>query len=47
MLIVMNATADASQIEALVRHVEQLGLRAYLIPGSDRMVIAIDRKSVV
>lgn len=41
MLIVMNAAADASQVESVVRHIEQMGLRAHSIPGNSRMVIAI------
>lgn len=41
MLIVMNSKADASHFEAVVRHIEQMGLKAHSIPGNSRMVIAV------
>jgi 3-deoxy-7-phosphoheptulonate synthase len=41
MLIVMEAGAGPEQIEAVVRHVERLGLRAHPIPGAYRTAIGI------
>ena len=36
MLVVMEAAATAEQIDAVVRHIERLGLRAHPIPGAHR-----------
>src|SRR5436189_62524 len=36
MLVVMEAGARPEQIEAIVRHVERMGLRAHPIPGANR-----------
>ncbi len=41
MLIVMNHKAGRKQIEAVVRAVEKLGLRAAPIPGSERTAIGV------
>ncbi|HVT43330.1 MAG TPA: 3-deoxy-7-phosphoheptulonate synthase [Thermoanaerobaculia bacterium] len=41
MLIVMEATAQQEQIDEVVRHVEQMGLRAHPIPGAQRTAIGI------
>ncbi|HEX9024122.1 MAG TPA: 3-deoxy-7-phosphoheptulonate synthase, partial [Geobacteraceae bacterium] len=41
MLIVMNHKAGQKQIEAVVRAVEKLGLRAAPIPGSERTAIGV------
>lgn len=41
MLIVMDAGARPEQIEAVVRHVEKMGLKAHPIPGAQRTAIGI------
>ena len=41
MLVVMEAGAKPEQIEAVVRHIEKLGLRAHAIPGAHRTAIGI------
>src|SRR5438045_4241116 len=41
MLIVMDAGARPEQIEAVVRHVEKMGLKAHPIPGARRTAIGI------
>ena len=41
MLVVMEAGARPEQIEAVVRHVEKLGLKAHPIPGAHRTAIGI------
>ncbi len=41
MLIVMKVNATGSQIEAVVRVIEELGFRAHQVPGSGRTAIAI------
>src|SRR5437762_7886049 len=41
MLIVMDAGARPEQIEAVVRHVEKMGLKAHPIPGAHRTAIGI------
>jgi 3-deoxy-7-phosphoheptulonate synthase len=41
MLIVMEAGAKPEQIEAIVRHVERMGLKAHPIPGAHRTAIGI------
>src|SRR5258706_8936894 len=41
MLIVMESGARPEQIEAVVRHVERMGLKAHPIPGAARRAIGI------
>ncbi|HEX9162194.1 MAG TPA: 3-deoxy-7-phosphoheptulonate synthase [Thermoanaerobaculia bacterium] len=41
MLVVMEAGATPEQIEAVVRHIEHLGLKAHPIPGAHRTAIGI------
>src|SRR5436190_3690901 len=41
MLVVMEAGARPEQIEAVVRHVERMGLKAHPIPGANRTAIGI------
>src|SRR5207237_5875530 len=41
MLIVMEAGARPEQIEAIVRHVEKMGLKAHPIPGAHRTAIGV------
>ncbi len=41
MLVVMDAGARPEQIEAVVRHIEKLGLKAHPIPGASRTAIGI------
>ena len=41
MLIVMESGARPEQIEAVVRHVERMGLKAHPIPGAHRTAIGI------
>src|SRR5438132_4406545 len=41
MLVVMDAGARPEQIEAIVRHVERMGLKAHPIPGANRTAIGI------
>ena len=41
MLIVMEAGARPEQIEAVVRHIEKLGLKAHAIPGAQRTAIGV------
>jgi 3-deoxy-7-phosphoheptulonate synthase len=41
MLIVMEAGATPEQVEAVVRHIERLGLKAHPIPGAHRTAIGI------
>ena len=41
MLVVMEAGARQEQIDAIVRHVEKLGLKAHPIPGAHRTAIGI------
>jgi 3-deoxy-7-phosphoheptulonate synthase len=41
MLVVMEAAASAEQIEAVVRHIERLGLKAHPIPGAHRTAIGV------
>jgi len=41
MLVVMEAAASAEQIDAVVRHIERLGLKAHPIPGAHRTAIGI------
>ena len=41
MLVVMEAGARPEQIEAVVRHIEKLGLKAHPIPGAHRTAIGI------
>ena len=41
MLVVMEAGARPDQIEAVVRHVEKMGLKAHPIPGAHRTAIGI------
>ncbi len=41
MLVVMEAAATAEQIEAVVRHIERLGLKAHPIPGAHRTAIGV------
>jgi len=41
MLVVMEAAATAEQIDAVVRHIERLGLRAHPIPGAHRTAIGV------
>src|SRR5436305_6891176 len=41
MLVVMEAGARPEEIEAVVRHIERLGLKAHPIPGAQRTAIGI------
>ena len=41
MLIVMESGARPEQIEAVVKHIEQLGLKAHTIPGASRTAIGV------
>jgi 3-deoxy-7-phosphoheptulonate synthase len=41
MLIVMEAGALPEQIDAVVRHIEKMGLRAHAIPGAQRTAIGV------
>jgi 3-deoxy-7-phosphoheptulonate synthase len=41
MLVVMEAGARPEQVEAVVRHIEKLGLKAHPIPGAHRTAIGI------
>jgi 3-deoxy-7-phosphoheptulonate synthase len=41
MLVVMEAGARPEQIEAVVRQIEKIGLRAHVIPGAHRTAIGI------
>jgi len=41
MLIVMEAGARPEQIEAVVRHIEKMGLKAHPIPGAQRTAIGV------
>jgi 3-deoxy-7-phosphoheptulonate synthase len=41
MLVVMDAGARPEQIEAVVRHIEKMGLKAHPIPGAARTAIGI------
>jgi 3-deoxy-7-phosphoheptulonate synthase len=45
MLVVMEAAARPEQIEAVVRHIERMGLRAHTIPGAFRTAIGITGQS--
>ena len=47
MLIVMDAGARPEEIEAVVRHIEKLGLKAHPIPGSSRTAIGVTGKQGV
>src|SRR5713101_4710442 len=44
MLVVMEAGARPDQIEAVVRHIERMGLKAHAIPGANRTAIGITGK---
>src|SRR6266576_3485776 len=44
MLVVMEAGARPEQIEAVVRHIEKMGLKAHAIPGANRTAIGITGK---
>jgi 3-deoxy-7-phosphoheptulonate synthase len=44
MLVVMEAGARPDQIEAVIRHVERMGLKAHPIPGAHRTAIGITGK---
>src|SRR5436190_8084529 len=41
MLVVMEAGARPEQIEAVIRHIEKMGLKAHPIPGANRTAIGI------
>src|SRR6266705_2818064 len=41
MLVVMEAGARPEQIEAIIRHVERIGLKAHPIPGAHRTAIGV------
>ncbi|MEA2572080.1 MAG: 3-deoxy-7-phosphoheptulonate synthase [Acidobacteriota bacterium] len=41
MLVVMEAGARPEEIEAVIRHIERIGLRAHAIPGAQRTAIGI------
>jgi 3-deoxy-7-phosphoheptulonate synthase len=41
MLVVMDAAATAEQIDAVVRHIERLGLKALPIPGAYRTAVCV------
>src|SRR5438309_4990310 len=47
MLVVMEAAATAEQIDAVVRHIERLGLRAHPIPGAHRTAIGVTGQQAV
>ena len=47
MLVVMDAAATAEQIDAVVRHIERVGLRALPIPGAHRTAIAVTGKEAL
>ncbi|HEY8713471.1 MAG TPA: 3-deoxy-7-phosphoheptulonate synthase [Thermoanaerobaculia bacterium] len=47
MLVVMEAGASPEQIEAVVRHIEKLGLKAHPIPGAHRTAIGVTGKQGV
>jgi len=47
MLVVMEAAASAEQIDAVVRHLERLGLKALPIPGAHRTAIAVTGKEAL
>src|SRR5436190_15338649 len=44
MLVVMEAGARPEQIEAVVRHIEKMGVKAHAIPGANRTAIGITGK---
>src|SRR6266550_6615858 len=44
MPVVMEAGARPDQIEAVVRHIERMGLKAHAIPGANRTAIGITGK---
>ena len=44
MLVVMETAATAEQVDAVVRHLERLGLKALPIPGAHRTAIAVTGK---
>jgi 3-deoxy-7-phosphoheptulonate synthase len=44
MLVVMEAGARPEQIDAVVRQIERIGLRAHVIPGANRTAIGITGK---
>jgi 3-deoxy-7-phosphoheptulonate synthase len=41
MLVVMDAGARPEQIEAVVRHIEKMGMKAHPIPGANRTAIGV------
>ncbi|MGH7489697.1 MAG: 3-deoxy-7-phosphoheptulonate synthase, partial [bacterium] len=41
MLVVMESGSRQDQIEAVVRHIERMGLKAHAIPGANRTAIGI------
>src|SRR5260370_15626002 len=41
MLVVMEAAASAEQVDAVVRQIERLGLKAHPIPGAHRTAIGV------
>src|SRR2546423_14885836 len=41
MLVVMEAGARPGQVEAVIRHIEKMGLRAHPIPGANRTAIGV------
>jgi 3-deoxy-7-phosphoheptulonate synthase len=41
MLVVLEAGARPDQVEAVVRHIEKMGLRAHPIPGANRTAIGV------
>ncbi len=41
MLVVMEAGARPEQVEAVIRHIEKMGLRAHPIPGANRTAIGV------
>ncbi|MBK5258190.1 MAG: 3-deoxy-7-phosphoheptulonate synthase [Thermoanaerobaculia bacterium] len=45
MLVVMEAGARPEQIDAVVRHIEKMGLKAHTIPGASRTAIGITGSS--
>jgi len=45
MLVVMEAGARPEQIEAVVRHIEKMGLKAHPIPGATRTAIGVTGKT--
>src|ERR1700741_5344086 len=44
MLVVMEAGARPDQIEAVVRHIDRMGLKAHAIPGATPTAIGITGK---